>query len=80
MTTLALLATAALGAWLAGYLAYCEASPFATCRRCDGTGHEPATGRRNRRDCRRCHGQRIRLRAGRHLLNHLRQLHKDGTR
>lgn len=72
-TAIATVILAAIGVLIAlgtAYLAYCHASPFATCRRCHGTG------RRRRAvlgvaTCRRCKGAGARRRAGRTLINHL---------
>jgi hypothetical protein len=74
-------ALASLAALLlaAGYAVLCAVRPFAPCRKCTGTGV-----RLTRRDkvklCRRCHGQRYRLRLGRRLLNTSRDIHHAGTR
>ncbi len=49
------------------------------CRKCG----RPATrkGRRKRgKHCRRCDGNGKRMRIGRHLYNHSRRIHADGTR
>lgn len=51
----------------AGYLLLCWLSPFTTC-------HHPQPHRAWR--CRHCDGTGQRLRAGRHLLNRLRDLHR----
>ncbi|OEU99267.1 hypothetical protein AN217_17245 [Streptomyces qinglanensis] len=64
---------------LAGYAALCALQPFAVCRKCSGTGLRD-TRRRSLKLCRRCHGDRYRLRAGRRLANTSRSLHRDGTR
>jgi hypothetical protein len=66
-----------------GYLLTCWLWPFATCRRCGGTGKRRAPrlfGRGTFGLCRRCHGDGHRLRLGRHLINYLRDTHRDGTR
>jgi hypothetical protein len=59
-----------------GYLLTCWLWPYATCRRCHGTGKRRAPiARRTFGLCRRCHGDGHRLRAGRHVLNYLRDTH-----
>ncbi|MFJ3210189.1 hypothetical protein [Streptomyces flaveolus] len=63
---------------LAGYAVLCAVRPFAPCRKCDGTGIRQA--RRTVKLCRRCRGQRYRLRIGRRLLNTGRDIHRAGTR
>ncbi|MER6460277.1 hypothetical protein ABT278_07400 [Streptomyces sp. NPDC001228] len=72
------LASCALLLTLAGYAVLCTVRPFAPCRKCEGTGVRQ--GRRKVKLCRRCHGRRYRLRAGRRLLNTGRAVHRDGTR
>ncbi|MGX1502724.1 UNVERIFIED_CONTAM: ribosomal protein L40E [Streptomyces graminofaciens] len=62
----------------AGYAALCTISPFGPCRKCRGTGIRQV--RKTVKDCRRCRGQRLRLRVGRRLLNTGRTLHAAGTR
>ncbi|MET7439707.1 hypothetical protein ACFYQQ_34585 [Streptomyces sp. NPDC005496] len=63
---------------LAGYAMLCAVRPFAPCRTCSGTGIRQA--RRTVKLCRRCRGQRYRLRIGRRLLNTGRDIHRAGTR
>ncbi|MEU9151628.1 hypothetical protein AB0D59_13960 [Streptomyces sp. NPDC048417] len=72
------LASCALLLTLAGYAVLCAVKPFAPCRKCSATGVRQA--RRKVKLCRRCHGRRYRLRAGRRLLNTGRAVHRDGTR
>ncbi|MFF3825464.1 hypothetical protein ACFYXN_16590 [Streptomyces griseus] len=62
----------------AGYAVLCAVKPFAPCRKCSGTGVR--TRRRTVTLCRRCHGNRARLRTGRRLLNNSRSIHAAGTR
>ncbi|MFJ2566711.1 hypothetical protein ACIO02_27890 [Streptomyces sp. NPDC087568] len=62
----------------AGYAVLCAVRPFAPCRKCSGIGVRQA--RRKVKLCRRCHGHRYRLRAGRRLLNTGRDVHRAGTR
>lgn len=67
-----------------GYAALCAVSPFGNCRKCRGFGFHLDTDRRGRlkpgKTCRRCHGERKRIRVGRHLFNVARRIHRDGTR
>ncbi|MFD3805038.1 hypothetical protein ACFWTC_15705 [Streptomyces sp. NPDC058619] len=66
------------------YVALCVSSPFGNCRKCKGFGYALKQDRRGRlkpgKTCRRCHGDRKRIRIGRHLLNVAMRLHRDGTR
>ncbi|MEU5543575.1 hypothetical protein AB0G85_14440 [Streptomyces sioyaensis] len=66
------------------YLALCAVSPFGNCRKCKGFGYALKTDRRGRlrpgKTCRRCRGDRKRIRVGRHLFNVAMRLHRDGTR
>lgn len=65
------------------YAALCAVSPFGNCRKCRGFGFHIKTDRRGRprpgRVCRRCRGERKRIRVGRWLFNRLARLHRDGT-
>lgn len=63
MTTLLLLALAAL----AVYVAACAWWPFAACRRCEGTGKRRSPTGKAWRPCGRCGGNGRRVRAGRHV-------------
>jgi hypothetical protein len=63
-----------------GYLFTCWIYPFVNCRRCHGTGKQRSIfGGRSYALCRRCHGNGRQLRPGRHLLNHIRNLHDRST-
>ncbi|MFI9081175.1 hypothetical protein ACIGW8_32695 [Streptomyces sioyaensis] len=66
------------------YVALCAVSPFGNCRKCKGFGYALKTDRRGRlrpgKTCRRCRGDRKRIRMGRHLFNVAARLHRDGTR
>ncbi|MFI0908700.1 hypothetical protein ACH4TE_35085 [Streptomyces sioyaensis] len=66
------------------YIALCVVSPFGNCRKCKGFGYALKTDRRGRlrpgKTCRRCRGDRKRIRVGRHLFNVALRLHRDGTR
>ncbi|GHJ36035.1 hypothetical protein [Streptomyces sp. TS71-3] len=68
-----------------GYAALCAVSPFGTCRKCNGFGHQirqsRVTGRlKPGRVCRSCHGYGRRIRIGRWLYNRVAGFHRDGTR
>lgn len=63
MTTLLLLALAAL----AVYVAACAWWPFAACRRCEGTGKRRSPAGKAWRPCGRCGGTGRRVRGGRHV-------------
>ncbi|MFC4146809.1 hypothetical protein ACFO0M_11155 [Micromonospora mangrovi] len=79
MTTIALLASLTVLGYALCYLVVCVASPWGRCRRCHGRRyHRTAIG--TRRDCRRCDGTGIRVRAGRRLLDHIRAEYRDGHR
>ncbi|MGW8599520.1 hypothetical protein ACWGLB_11355 [Streptomyces sp. NPDC055893] len=71
-------------ATLAGYALLCSASPFGTCRKCQGLGGKVVLDRKGRpkraKPCRRCKGRGKRLRVGRRLTNHSRAIHRAGTR
>ncbi|WP_431774302.1 hypothetical protein [Streptomyces cucumeris] len=82
--TPALAANAILAIVTFGYAALCAVSPFGNCRKCRGFGFQLITDRRERlrpgKTCARCHGERKRIRVGRHLYNLVRRIHRDGTR
>ncbi|MGW7553790.1 hypothetical protein [Streptomyces rimosus] len=65
------------------YAALCAISPFGNCRKCSGFGFHFKTDRRGRlrpgKVCRRCRGDRKRIRVGRHLYNLAARIHRDGT-
>lgn len=65
-----------------GYAALCIASPFGHCRKCRGWGHYVRTDRRGRirpgRVCRRCHGERYRIRLGRLIYNRISAEYRAG--
>ncbi|MEU8210248.1 hypothetical protein AB0B85_13740 [Micromonospora sp. NPDC049044] len=78
-----LLATAPcliLSALTLGYLALCVAAPFGRCRTCKGTGRKLSTFGRLRRECRRCAGTGLRLRVGRHAINHIKDEYQAAKR
>lgn len=66
------------------YATLCAASPFGTCRKCEGWGHKVRQTRAGRlkrgRECRRCRGYGRRLRIGRRLYNTASRMHHEGTR
>lgn len=67
---------AALGAyWVA-----CLLWPFANCRRCGGDGKTRSPSGKAWRVCKRCDGTGRRLRAGRHIINYLRESRADERR
>ncbi|MFF3309000.1 hypothetical protein [Streptomyces sp. NPDC002952] len=66
------------------YVGLCASSPFGNCRKCRGFGYALKKDRRGRlkpgKTCRRCRGDRKRIRLGRHLFNVAMRIHRDGTR
>lgn len=78
----ALLTTALVLALLTGYPLLCWVSPFGRCRRCDGFGYRTDRHGRLKRGkpCRRCKTTGKRLRVGRRIHNHAREVHREGTR
>ncbi|MFC6083705.1 hypothetical protein [Sphaerisporangium aureirubrum] len=58
-----------------GYIGFCYASPWGTCRRCGS-----ASAAKRRRTCRACDGTGMRPRIGWRLYVYARRLHRDGTR
>lgn len=81
--TLFLLASACLLLVTFGYASLCAASPFGDCRKCKGFGYALKKDRRGNlkpgKTCRRCHGDRKRIRVGRHLFNMWLRLYREGT-
>ncbi|MGW2256705.1 hypothetical protein ACWCXE_02310 [Streptomyces sp. NPDC001780] len=67
-----------------GYALLCSASPYGTCRKCQGWGHairQTRSGRLKRgRECRRCSGYGMRLRIGRRVCNGVSRLRHDDAR
>ncbi|MGC5308763.1 hypothetical protein [Micromonospora zamorensis] len=63
-----------------GYLALCVAAPFGRCRTCNGTGRKRSPLGRIRRECRRCAGTGLRLRVGRHAINHIKDEYQAARR
>ncbi|MFJ5775747.1 hypothetical protein [Streptomyces sp. NPDC093094] len=65
-----------------GYSALCAASPFGTCRKCNGFGFATTTDRKGRpkrgKSCRRCKATGKRIRAGRWLFNRAQRIYREG--
>ncbi|MFD3946833.1 hypothetical protein [Streptomyces sp. NPDC058579] len=82
--TPALLAIALLLIVTLSYASLCAASPFGTCRKCNGLGFALATDRKGKpkrgKTCRRCKGHGLRIRAGRWLYNRAARTYRAGTR
>ncbi|MFD9224553.1 hypothetical protein ACFWDI_32200 [Streptomyces sp. NPDC060064] len=82
--TPALLAIACLLIVTLGYISVCAASPFGTCRRCNGFGFATTADRKGRpkrgKTCRRCRGHGKRIRIGRWLYNRASHTYRQGTR
>jgi DnaJ-class molecular chaperone len=76
--TLALAVSAALLLAGGGYAVACWAFPFATCRRCAGTGTR-TTWLRNERPCHYCKTTGRRVRLGRRLHTRATALHERGS-
>jgi hypothetical protein len=66
------------------YVSVCAASPFGTCRKCNGLGFHITTDRKGRpkrgKTCRHCKGHGKRIRVGRWLYNRWARIHRAGTR
>jgi hypothetical protein len=62
------------------YFALCWIKPFRACRKCGGRGRLATPFGRLTRQCRRCRGTGLRLRIGRHAINHYRRIHADAHR
>ncbi|WP_238159618.1 hypothetical protein [Kribbella pratensis] len=71
---MALIVTVALGLYLLGCLFW----PFGKCRRCKGAGKFKSPLGRAYRYCGRCQGSGLRVRLGRHVINHIRAVHGAG--
>jgi hypothetical protein len=74
VATVALIVTIALGLYLLGCLIW----PFGKCRRCKGAGKFKSPFGRAYRYCGRCQGSGLRIRIGRHVINHIRAVHGAG--
>ncbi|MYV88858.1 hypothetical protein [Streptomyces sp. SID1034] len=80
--TLILLASACLLIVTLGYAGLCASSPFGDCRKCKGFGYALKKNRRGQlkpgKTCRRCRGERKRIRTGRHLYNLWLRIYREG--
>jgi hypothetical protein len=65
---------------VACYLLTCAIWPFGKCRRCNGEGKVKSPLGSAYRHCGRCQGSGLRIRLGRHVINHLRATRKAGDR
>lgn len=72
--TVALIVTIAAALYLLGCLIW----PFGKCRRCKGAGKSKSPFGRAYRHCGRCQGSGLRIRLGRHVINHIRAVHGAG--
>ncbi|TDC39060.1 hypothetical protein E1211_05170 [Micromonospora sp. 15K316] len=63
-----------------GYLGLCVIAPFGRCRSCDGNGRKRSPLGRIRRECRNCAGTGLRLRVGRHVINHIKDEYETAKR
>lgn len=79
--TLAQAATVALivTVSIAFYLLTCLVWPFGKCRRCKGAGKFKSPLGNAYRRCGRCDGSGLRVRIGRHVINHIRATRGAGT-
>ncbi len=64
----------------AAYAFVCVVTPFARCRRCEGSGKFRKPVGRTWHPCKRCHGSGHRLRWGRHVSNYLHRTRTHATR
>ena len=72
--TVALIVTIAVALYLLGCLIW----PFGKCRRCKGVGKFKSPFGRAYRHCGKCDGSGLRIRLGRHVINHIRAVHGAG--
>ncbi|TDU89177.1 hypothetical protein EV138_2737 [Kribbella voronezhensis] len=79
--TLAQAATVALivTVSIAFYLLTCLVWPFGKCRRCKGAGKFKSPLGNAYRHCGKCDGSGLRVRIGRHVINHIRATRGAGT-
>ena len=63
---------------VAFYLFTCLVWPFGKCRRCKGVGKFKSPFGRAYRHCGRCQGSGLRVRLGRHVINHMRAVRGAG--
>jgi hypothetical protein len=64
---------------VAFYLFTCLVWPFGKCRRCKGLGTHKSPFGNAYRHCGRCEGSGLRIRLGRHVINHIRATRGAGT-
>ncbi|MFG1818808.1 hypothetical protein ACGFIF_33940 [Kribbella sp. NPDC049174] len=74
VATVALIVTIAVSLYLLGCLIW----PFGKCRRCKGVGKFKSPFGRAYRHCGKCDGSGLRVRLGRHVINHIRAVHGAG--
>jgi hypothetical protein len=79
LSTLVTVATVALFGWAALYALGCWIWPFASCRRCAGSGKRRSPSGRAWRRCKRCKGSGARVRLGRRLYNAARRRARDAA-
>jgi len=63
---------------VAFYLFTCLVWPFGKCRRCKGVGKFKSPFGRAYRHCGKCQGSGLRVRLGRHVINHMRAVRGAG--
>jgi hypothetical protein len=76
IATVALIVTVSI----AFYLLTCLVWPFGKCRRCKGAGKLKSPFGNAYRHCGKCDGSGLRVRLGRHVINHIRATHKAGDK
>lgn len=64
---------------VAFYLFTCLVWPFGKCRRCKGVGKFKSPFGSAFRHCGKCDGSGLRVRLGRHVINHMRAVRGAGT-
>ncbi|TDD15778.1 hypothetical protein E1218_30990 [Kribbella turkmenica] len=74
VATVTLIVTIAVGIYLLGCLIW----PFGKCRRCKGAGKFKSPFGRAYRYCGKCDGSGLRVRLGRHVVNHIRAVRGAG--
>ncbi|WP_112248091.1 hypothetical protein [Kribbella monticola] len=63
---------------VAFYLLTCLIWPFGKCRRCKGVGKFKSPFGKAYRHCGKCEGSGLRVRLGRHVINHMRAVRGAG--
>ena len=74
VATVLLIVTVAVGF----YLFTCLVWPFGRCRRCKGAGKFKSPLGKAYRHCGKCDGSGLRVRLGRHVINHMRAVRGAG--